>query len=149
MSLSKIKIQKTALNLIGHFDSEAKVEIETVEEVYRLNIESELAPMLIGRRGQNLQALEHVLRLMIAKEAEEFLPLSLDIAGYKVMREKEITEIAKELAQKVLTSGEEDILPPMNSFERRLVHMALAEIEGIQTDSEGEEPYRKIIIRKK
>lgn len=148
MSLSKIKIQKTALNLIGHFDMEAKVEVESVEEVWQLNIESSIAPMLIGRHGQNLQALEHILRLMIAKEADSFLPLNLDIGGYKAMREQEIVQMAKDLAQTVLDSGEEEALPPMNSFERRLVHMTLVEIEGVETGSVGEEPYRKIVIRR-
>lgn len=149
MSLSKIKIKKTALNLMGHFDPKAEVEVEAVEEGWCLNVSSDDAPLLIGRHGQTLQALEHILRLMLAKEAEEFLPLNLDIAGYKVMREQELKQMAKEAAQKVLDSGGEEILPPMNSFERRLVHMILAEIEDIETGSVGEEPYRKIVVKKK
>lgn len=149
MSLNKIKIQKTAQSLIGHFDRKAEIQIEIVDEVWRLNIESSEAPILIGRYGQTLQALEHILRLMLAKEAEEFLPIYLDISGYKASREQDIVQQAKDAAQKVLDLGAEESLPPMNSFERRLVHVALAETKGIITESVGEEPYRKIVIKKK
>ncbi len=149
MSLSKIKIQKTAQRLIGHFDPKAKVEVETAQEVWQINISSEMAPLLIGRRGQTLQAFEHIIRLMLVKEADEFLPIRLDVAGYKASREQEIAQMAREIAQKVLDSGGEESLPPMNSFERRLVHLALAEIEGLETESVGEEPYRKIVVKKK
>ena len=149
MSLSKIKIQKTAQNLIDHFDEKAKITIEEIDEVWKLNIESEMSPLLIGRHGQTLQALEHILRLILAREAEEFISVSLDISGYKASREEEIINLAKEVAKKVTETGQEEVLPSMNAFERRLVHMTLAEISGIETASVGEEPYRKIVIRKR
>lgn len=149
MSLSKIKITKTAQNLIGHFDSEAKVKVETIDDVWCLDIESEIAPLLIGRHGQTMQALEHLLRLMLAQEAGEFLSVNLDIAGYKALREQELMELAKKAAQDVIDSSKEETLPPMNSYERRLIHMALIEIEGIETSSVGEDPYRMIVIKKK
>lgn len=148
MSLDKFKIQKTAENLIGHFDPEAKITVEIVSEVWRLNIDSDEAPILIGRHGQTLQALEHLLRLMLAQEAEEFLPVSLDISGYKASREQEVMFRAKESAEKVLATSRTESLPPMNAYERRIVHLTLAAIEGIETESVGEEPYRKIVIRR-
>ncbi|HLB95536.1 MAG TPA: R3H domain-containing nucleic acid-binding protein [Patescibacteria group bacterium] len=149
MSLSKIKIEKTAKGLIGHFDEKAKITIEEVDEVWKLNIESEMSPLLIGRRGQTLQALEHLLRLMLARQTEEFLAVNLDISGYKASREVEIIFQAKEASEKVLSSAQEQALPPMNAFERRLVHLTLSDIEGIETESEGVEPERRIVIRKK
>lgn len=148
MSLSKIKIQKTAQNLIGHFDPEAKIELASVEDIWYLNVSSDISPMLIGRYGQTLKALEHILRLVLAKEAEEFLAINLDISGYKAAREQVIAENAKETAQKVLETGESEDLPPMNAYERRLAHMVLSDIEGIETESVGIEPYRKIIIKR-
>lgn len=148
MSLSKIKVQKTAQNLIGHFDPKAKIKAENVDDAWKIEIDSEISPMLIGRHGQNLQAIEHLLRIIVANQSEEFVPLSLDISGYKAAREQEITEIARDIAQRVIDSGAEESLPSMNSYERRLVHMTLAEISGIETASEGEEPYRKIVVRR-
>lgn len=142
------KIQKTAQNLIGHFDPKAKITVEDKDESWFLDIESEMASILIGRRGQNLQALEHLLRLILTKEADEFTSLNIDISGYRAAREQEISEMARDLAEKVIATGQEETLPPMNAFERRLVHLLLADIEGIVTESAGEEPYRRIIIRR-
>ncbi|MFA6493395.1 MAG: R3H domain-containing nucleic acid-binding protein [Patescibacteria group bacterium] len=148
MSLSKIKIQKTAQNLIGHFDPEAEIELISTDGIWYLNISSDMSPMLIGRYGQTLKSLEHILRLILAKQAEEFLAINLDISGYKAAREQQIAENAKETARKVLETGESEDLPPMNAYERRLAHMVLSDIEGIETESVGIEPYRKIIVKK-
>src|SRR3990167_6032738 len=133
MSLVKFKIQKTAQGLIGYFDPKAKIELEALEGVWQINISSDISPLLIGRYGQNLRALEHLLRLVLAKEAQEFLPLNLDISGYKAAREQVIAENAKKVARKVLETGESQELPAMNAYERRLAHMILSEIEGIET----------------
>lgn len=149
MSLSKIKIKKTAQSLIGHFDPEAKLSVEPQDSSWRINVESEISAMLIGRHGQTLQALEHLLRMMVAQAVDEYSPVVVDVSGYRALREKEISEMAETLAKKVLESGESEDLPPMNSYERRIVHMVLTEIEGIETESMGEEPYRKIVIKKR
>ncbi len=149
MSLDKILVQKTAQNLIGHFDSQAQIEIQTQEGSIQINIDTTEPAVLIGRHGQTLMALEHVLRLLLAKESEEFIPLAIDIGGYRALRRKKVEEEAKIIAEKVLESGVEEGLSPMNAYERRIVHLILEDLEGIEAGSEGEEPYRKIIIRKK
>lgn len=148
MSLGKIKIQKTAQNLIGQIDEKATCEVCEENAVWKINIESDDANMLIGRYGQTLQALEHLLRVMITKEAEEFQPLVVDVSGYRAARQLELENMARNIAKKVLEIGESQDLPPMNAYERRLVHMVLKEIEGIETGSEGVEPYRYIVVRR-
>ena len=151
MSLDKFKIEKTAQKLIGHFDPKAKLAVEMgsspAGEGCNINIETELSGLMIGRHGETLEALQHLLRLLISKDEEEFVPLVLDIAGYRALRQQELEELARNLAEKVKTYGGSEMLPTMSAYERRLVHLILQDIEGIESASEGEEPYRRIIIR--
>lgn len=149
MSLDKFKIQKTVKNFIGHFDAHAKIKAENIDKTWQVNIDSEEASILIGRHGQTLQALEHLLRLILDKESEDFLSLRLDISGYKASREQEVIFKAKETAERVISTGQPETLMPMNSYERRVVHLTLSAIEAIETESVGVEPYRKIVIKKK
>jgi spoIIIJ-associated protein len=149
MSLDKIKIEKTAQNLIDHFDPGAKLAVEMAEESCHINIETEMSGLLIGRHGETLEALQHLLRLLISKEQEEFVPLVLDIAGYRASRQQELETLARDLAQKVKNFGGSETLPSMSAYERRQIHLILQDIEGIEGISEGEEPYRRIVIRPK
>lgn len=150
MSLDKIKIEKTSANLLGHFDPKAKLDVITSDDNgCKINIETEFSGLLIGRRGETLEALQHILRLIIAKEIGEFTPVVVDISGYKAIREQEIQDMARAIAEKVVNSGGTESLPPMNSYERRLAHLVLQEIEGVEGESEGEGPERKIVIRPK
>jgi spoIIIJ-associated protein len=149
MSLDKIKIQKTAQNLIGHFDPEAKLEIELKDDICTIDVATEISGLLIGRHGETLEALQHLLRLLISKEQEEFIPLVLDIAGYRAAREQELETLARDLVQKVKNFGGTETMPSMSAYERRQIHLILQDIEGIESASEGEEPYRRIVIRPK
>ena len=147
MSLNKYKIEKTAQNFIGHFDPEAKLEIELKDEICTIDVQTEISGLLIGRHGETLESLQHVLRLLISKEQEEFIPLVLDIAGYRAARGRELEDLARNLAEKVKLYGGSEILPPMSAYERRLIHLILQDLEGVESGSEGEEPYRRIVIR--
>lgn len=149
MSLDKFKIEKTAQNLIGHFDPAANLKVEIGENGCNINIETEISGLLIGRHGETLESLQHLLRLLVSKEQEEFIPLVLDIAGYRQARQQELEELARNIALKVKNLGGEEILPSMSAYERRLVHLILQDIPGIESASEGEEPYRRIVIRPK
>src|SRR3990167_5297093 len=113
MSLSKIKIQKTAEKLIGHFDEMAKVEIVEKDDCPVINIETEISALLIGYHGETLDALQYVLRLIIAKEAEEFVPLSVDIGGYRLAQDQSIMEEALAAAEKAKGLDTIEALRPM------------------------------------
>jgi len=147
MSLDKFKIEKKAQGLIGHFDPQAKLDISLANATCNINIETEMSGLLIGRHGETLEALQHVLRLLVSKEQEEFIPLVLDIAGYRASRQQELEELAQNSAGKVKNFGGTETLPSMNPYERRLIHLILQDIDGIESASEGEEPYRRIVIR--
>jgi len=149
MSLDKFKIEKTAQNLLRHFDPEAELAVLINDDGCNIDIQTEMSGLLIGRHGETLAALQHLLRLLVAKEQEEFVPLVVDISGYRAARYQELETLARELAAKVKDSGGQESLPSMSAYERRLVHLVLQDIEGIQSASEGEEPYRRIVIRPK
>lgn len=147
MSLDKFKVEKTAGNLLSHFDPEAKIEIVVKEDNCLVNVESEISALLIGRHGETLEAMQHILRLLLAKEQEEFSPLVLDISSYRASREQELKDLALNLANKVKESGGSETMPHMSPYERRQIHMLIADMDGVQSASEGEEPYRRIVIR--
>lgn len=149
MSLDKIKIESKAKELVNHFDPNAELSVEIIDNGCNINVETEISGLLIGRHGETLEALQHLMRIILAKEQEEFLPVSLDISGYRAARMLELQEMAKNLAEKVLVSGKPEILPPMSASERRQVHLLIEGIDGVESFSEGEEPYRRIVIRPK
>ena len=149
MSLDKFKIESKVKEFIGHFDPQAELKIEINENSCNINIETEMSGLLIGRHGETLEALQHLLRLLVSKEQEEFIPLVLDISGYRAARQQELESLARNLAAKVKDFGGSEALPLMSAYERRLVHLILQDIEGVESASEGEEPYRRIVIRPK
>jgi len=149
MSLDKFKIEKKANEFLGHFDPNIKVEIVATDDGCNINVDTEISGLLIGRRGETLEAMQHILRLILSKESGEFIPVSLDIAGYRAAREEEIRGMAKQVAGKVISFGGTESLPSMNAYERRLAHLVLQEFEKIEAESEGVEPERRIVIRLK
>ncbi len=149
MSLDQYKIEKTTQDLLAHFDPQAELTVEMGEGGCNVSVETEMSGLLIGRHGETLEALQHLLRLLIAKEQEEFVPLVLDVAGYRASRAQELEQTARNLAEKVKNFGGAEAMPGMSSYERRQIHLVLQDIEGIESESEGEEPYRRIVIRPK
>lgn len=149
MSLDKIKIESKAKELVDHFDPKADLSVEMAEDSCNINIETEISGLLIGRHGETLEAFQHLMRIIVTKDQEEFIPISLDIAGYRAARIKELQELTNALVEKIKLYGGSQVMPPMNSSERRQIHLCLQDIDGIEGESEGEEPYRRIVIRSK
>lgn len=126
-------------------------EVVTVEEkgdpdAISLNIEGKDLGVLIGRSGQTLFALQHLLRLMVARNLKKTVPLNIDVQSYKVRREKQLTALALRLAEQVKNSGRSETMEPMPSNERRIVHLALANIPEVSTQSIGSGEERKVVI---
>ncbi|MBU6415063.1 hypothetical protein KGQ34_02390 [Patescibacteria group bacterium] len=112
------------------------------------NIVTADAGILIGERGQNLLALEHVVKRIIRKEKGELVArFSLDVNGYRAHQVEELKEAARGFAKKVRLYRKEIRLDPMTSYERRIIHIVLAEYPDIVTESVGRDPYRAIVIR--
>ncbi len=102
---------------------------------------------LIGFRGRNMSALQLVLSLAVKKELGEWVRVVLDINNYREEQKARLERMSKDLAQKVLETGKEVHMANMSSYERRICHMVLTEIEGITSDSEGEGEERHIVIK--
>jgi spoIIIJ-associated protein len=102
--------------------------------------------ILIGRRSETLSAFQYIASLIVGKEAEQFVQLTVDVEGYRDRREKQLIQMAKRVADQVVKSGRRQTLEPMPSAERRIIHIALRDHPDVRTESTGEEPYRKVTI---
>lgn len=127
----------------------AEIMVKKVHSSYEISVNSEEPGMIIGKNGETMKAIEQILRLLVNRKMGESINLSLDIAGYRDKRRREIEEEALRSAKNALRTGRVQILSPMNAFERRIVHTALSKNQEIETESVGEEPNRRVMIKKK
>jgi spoIIIJ-associated protein len=102
--------------------------------------------ILIGRRSETLSAFQYIAALIIGKQAQQFIQLTVDVEGYRDRREKQLIQMATRMAEQVVKSGRRQTLEPMPAAERRIIHLALREHPAVRTESTGEEPYRKVMI---
>ena len=102
--------------------------------------------LLIGRHGQTLEAIQELTRMAIGRRLDQRVRVIVDVEDYRKRREARLEERARELAVQVSQSGEEQELEPMNSYERKLVHDAVADIDGVETESRGVDPERYVVI---
>lgn len=103
--------------------------------------------LLIGRHGQTLEAIQELARMAVGRRLDERIRVIIDVEDYRKRREERLEERAREVAERVAEEGGEEELEPMNPYERKLVHDAVAEIDGVETISRGEEPNRFVVIR--
>ncbi|WP_261326432.1 Jag family protein [Modestobacter marinus] len=101
---------------------------------------------LIGPDGATLEALQELTRLAVAQSTGVRSRLMLDIGGYRAKRRADLTALAAEAAERVATSGQPERLAPMNPFERKVVHDVVAAAAGVRSESEGEEPNRRVVV---
>lgn len=102
--------------------------------------------ILIGRRSETLSAFQYIASLIVGKEEQQFVQLTVDVEGYRDRREKQLIQMAQRMADQVSKSGRRQTLEPMPSAERRIIHIALRDHPDVKTESTGEEPYRKVMI---
>ncbi len=112
-----------------------------------VEIQSNESKYLIGKYGANLSALQHILRILVRKRAEEQINFNVDINGYRENQRQAIADLANEIAQKVSREKKSVVLRSMNAYERRIVHVELANTEGIKTESTGEENERRVVVK--
>ncbi|MEA2503683.1 MAG: spoIIIJ-associated protein [Actinomycetota bacterium] len=124
-------------------DGEASAEIRD-RRVY-VAVEGQEAAILIGHHGQTLDAIQELLRSAVQRQVRARVWVTLDVQGYRERRKEALRERAREMAARALDEGEME-LEPMNAFERKIVHDAVGEITGVTSFSEGEEPYRRVVI---
>ena len=103
--------------------------------------------LLIGRHGQTLDAIQELARTAVGRRLDERIRVLVDVGDYRKRQEERLIEHAREVAERVRRTGEEEHLEPMNAYERKLVHDVVAEIEGLESVSEGADPERFVILR--
>ncbi len=136
-------------NVLKAMSLDAKIDVKEDDNVININIAGDKLGIMIGRRGETLDALQYLTNLAVNKNKENRKKILIDIEGYRERREETLRKLAFKLADKVRQRGRSVMLEPMNSQERRIIHTALQGEADIITFSEGEEPYRKIIIAPK
>lgn len=124
----------------------AELIVEESPDLISIKIRGENLGILIGSRGKTLNALQSLLNLAANKGAEEWRKIVIDVEGYREQRRKNLEEYAQKMAERAISERTAVALEPMNSFERRVVHTALGGNELVETRSEGEEPFRRVII---
>lgn len=121
-------------------------EDEMDEELLWVDIEGRDLSILIGRRSETLNALQYIASLIINKQVGRLVPLMVDVQGYRQRREQQIRQLALRMADQCVKSGRRQVLEPMSSNERRIVHLALRNHAEVYTESVGESPNRKVTI---
>ena len=121
--------------------------VET-DDGLRLNIESDSDGLLIGRRGETLDALQYIVSLHVNRGRKEsgYQRITIDTENYRLRREETLRRLAKKNASRAVRTGRPVAMEPMNPYERRVLHSALQGFRGVETHSEGEEPNRRVII---
>lgn len=119
---------------------------EQITSPLAFNVEGEDLGILIGRRGQTMAALQYIVRLMVNHQTMEWTPVVIDIEGYKQRRSEALQALAARIAEQVRTRRTPFTLEPMPAYERRIIHLALADHPDVTTESTGEGEFRKVVI---
>ncbi|PJE69322.1 protein jag [Candidatus Shapirobacteria bacterium CG10_big_fil_rev_8_21_14_0_10_38_14] len=142
-------VKNLAQKLLDWLGVVADFKIEETEESLNLNLQTDQSALLIGFHGETLTAFQLILSMMIYQKLGEWVRISIDVDGYRQRRYQALEQMALSTAQKVRFSKKPCALPSMSAHERRIVHLALADSSDIQTESQGEEPERKVVISPK
>jgi spoIIIJ-associated protein len=146
-NLEKIKEETEQFFAMMSFEVEVDVLIKE-NQTAAINIKTQEPKILIGEGGQTLNEIQHLLKIVLRRRiiAEPFF-IDLDISDYKKKKNEYLKEIAKETADEVSLTQKEKILPAMSAYERRIVHLALAGRSDVKTESLGQDPDRKIVVK--
>ena len=141
------KRAKDFLNKIFEItDEDVTVESEIDGEILKINLSGPDMGIVIGKRGETLDALQHLTSLVVNRGDKSFLKVSLDAENYREKRNVALQELAGKLANKVMRTGRNQTLEPMNAYERRIIHSALQNHETVTTYSIGQGVNRKVVI---
>lgn len=132
--------------LLRLMDLDGTVEIAMGTETAKLNVKGSDLGVLIGRRGEKLASLQHLVNLIVAKKEGQYNRIAIDVENYRGRREEQLRDVAERAAKRVIQSGKIIQLEPMPAIERRIVHLALVENPKIRTQSVGVEPNRRIVV---
>ena len=140
------EILETLVKLMDIVAEIHTIQATTGELPVTLNIDGDDLGVLIGRRGQTLTSLQYIVRLIVAERLKMWVPINIDVAGYKNRRYESLRSLALRLAEQVTTSRRPITLEPMPADERRIIHLALSDHPDVATQSVGEGETRKVAI---
>ena len=140
------EILETLVKLMDIVAEIHTIQATTGELPVTLNIDGDDLGVLIGRRGQTLTSLQYIVRLIVAERLKMWVPINIDVAGYKNRRYESLRSLALRLAEQATTSRRPITLEPMPADERRIIHLALSDHPDVATQSVGEGETRKVAI---
>ncbi|HEX2030677.1 MAG TPA: RNA-binding cell elongation regulator Jag/EloR [Actinomycetota bacterium] len=139
--------------LLDRMGISAELDHHVVDGVMYVDIlggpQTEGMGLLIGRHGQTLDALQEVVRSAVQRRTESRCRVVVDVEDYRKRRRSQLADRARETARRVRRTGRQERLEPMTSYERKIVHDAAGEVGGVETSSEGDDPERRVVIRKR
>lgn len=142
-------VQNFLSPIFEKMEIEANIDITQEEGQMTIRLTGEDIGIIIGRRGETLDALQYLLSLVINRKISGYTRVILDVADYRQKREETLVRLANRVAEKVMRSRKNLTLEPMNPYERRIIHSTLQNHKYVDTQSIGEEPNRKVVIRYK
>ena len=134
------------LGMFGKMGLSVQIEKLTTKDKITFQVHGEDLGILIGKHGQTLDAIQYLTNLVANKEVHRRCQIVVDVENYRSRREETLIQLAHRLGAKVRRTRQKIALEPMNAFERKIIHVALQNEKHIKTDSEGQEPYRHIVI---
>lgn len=126
---------------------DVSIETSVVNNQVTYNLTGEKIAILIGKRGQTLNSLQYLVQLVLNKESDKFYSVIVDAEGYRERRRKTLQSLAHKMVSRARRLNRKVALEPMPAFERKIIHSALQDVENVTTYSEGNEPYRHIVIK--
>jgi spoIIIJ-associated protein len=144
--------EETISKLLHHMNMQAQVSAHYEESdrddrrTIHVDVRGDDLSILIGRRSETLNAFQYVASLMVGKEVQQWVQLVVDVEGYRSRRERQLRQMARRMAEQAVKTGRRQVLEPMSSNERRIIHIELREHPAVTTESMGEDPYRKVTI---
>ena len=152
VKIEEVSIEDVAKNFLNKvftaMNMEVAVEVKYNEEEKNMDIDLSGNEMgvLIGKRGQTLDSIQYLVSLVVNKEVEEYVRVKVDTEDYRQRRKETLENLAKNIAYKVKKTRRPVSLEPMNPYERRIIHSALQNDKYISTHSEGDEPFRRVVV---
>jgi spoIIIJ-associated protein len=137
--LAKMKLPARVSAAYGEADEHGETPI-------LIDIHGDDLSILIGRRAETLNALQYILGLIVSKEAQRWVQVVVDVEGYRARREKQLRQLARRMAEQAVRTGKRQVLEPMSSAERRIIHLELRDHPDVTSESIGEDPARKVTI---
>ena len=151
-ALKKFSVEENVIEFLSSVFHAMKMEVEVVvsvnEEEHSIDVDlkGEDMGILIDKRGQTLDSLQYLTNLSVNKNSDDYYKVKIDTENYRERRKETLENLAKNIAYKVKRTRRPVSLEPMNPFERRIIHSALQNNKYVTTHSEGEEPYRHVVV---